>query len=640
MEAGDEARPAFEGDLAARSDEAKRLLLEAAGLGLSLTCQMLSQEDLCFHQLSGEETPLERAIQAGHCDTSYALCRDLWLTPHTCQNGDKAPIELLDDLRERDLVIFKRLCEDKEDIYGKELCDEIKTNVSEDTPIEERNLDLALHWMAENGLTALLHERKKGINLDKDIFNFSKTTMMHIAALSGHRNVVEYLRYNGAKSQETIGGFTVKDLAAMRKCKNCLMYICMLENDSWLHEFEKLKNLYRVANVEPQALEYSRRDALSALSEPFPKGQAYEMLKKKGDMLKIRTFADLQRVAEKARDKDFMKDFVDKVCAEIEVILQIISKTDARFAGKLSLTGPLADGYEVASFDTVYTNLEIESSDAKDLNITINEDGKRLDTNTDPSDFLHPQNFIKAFMSLMEKVVEDHTSSQKEQGLILVPPFLLQSKDGAYLFWMWKGEGTVRFFRMNVRPVVEVKVPEHLERDLYKKRNISKSDQSNILIYLMHVKNYVYCSYTPTKRMMENLSQEERDTFYLCRFLTKIITFPWLYQRIPIHPLSSPWQEPNRIVGLRTRVLDSLILEELNETTQADFMPDKIYERVCSILERGTETDGDGVRVAKKEIRHLYNPSLRISNTSQSVEGIIRYLKELRSQGGASNTFN
>jgi len=62
--------------------------------------------------------------------------------------------------------------------------------------------------------------------------------MMYLANLSGHRNVVEYLRYNGASFTETIGGFTFKNLAALRKCKNCLMYICMLEHDSesWLHE--------------------------------------------------------------------------------------------------------------------------------------------------------------------------------------------------------------------------------------------------------------------------------------------------------------------------------------------------------------------------------------------------------------------
>ncbi|XP_037803574.1 uncharacterized protein LOC119597989 [Penaeus monodon] len=77
MEIGDEAHLTFEGDLAAKAGEVKKQLLEAAGLGLSLTCQMMSQEDLCFHRTSGEETPLEKALQAEHHDTAYALCRDL-----------------------------------------------------------------------------------------------------------------------------------------------------------------------------------------------------------------------------------------------------------------------------------------------------------------------------------------------------------------------------------------------------------------------------------------------------------------------------------------------------------------------------------------------------------------------------------
>ncbi|XP_047487887.1 uncharacterized protein LOC125038464 [Penaeus chinensis] len=633
MEIGDEAHPTFEGDLAAKADEVKKLLLEAAGLGLSLTCQMLSQEDLCFHRILKEETPLEKALQAGHHDTAYALCRDLWLTPYTCQKGQNAPTELLDDLKERDLVIFELVCKDKESTYGKELCDQIKTSVSEGAPIKEEILDLVLYWMAENGLTALLQERINGLNVNKEIFKFSKSTMMHVAALSGHRNVVEYLRYNGASFMETIGGFKVKHLAAMRKCKNCLMYICMLEHnlDPWLPEYARLKNLYKVSNVELQVFEFSRKDVLSALSEPLSKHQAYELLRKKGEMLKIRTFADLLHIAENTNNEDFIKRFSEIVRAKLDVILAMIREKDSRFAGKLSLSGALADGYEVTSFDTVDTNLEIESSDAnpKDLNITIKEDGKSLDIETAPSDFLNPQNFTTAFMSLMEKVVEEHTSTQRDQVLVLVPPFLLPSEDGAYLFWMWRREKTVRFFRMNIRPVVEVKAPEHLERNLFKKRNTNKSVPSTIFICLMNVRRYLYSSYTPTKLMMESLSNEERKTLYLCRFLSKMISFPWLYQRIQVHPLSSPWQKPKRIAGLKTRVLDSLFLEELNETAQSDFKPDNIQERVRSILQRGTEEDSDGIQVARKEIRHLYNPSLRIYNTSQSVEGIIRYLDGL-----------
>ncbi|XP_063600906.1 uncharacterized protein LOC134777015 [Penaeus indicus] len=627
---GDEAHPKFEGDLAAKTEEAKKLLLEAAGLGLSLTCQMVSQEDVCFLQTSGEETPLDNALQKGHHDTAYALCRDLWMTPYICQNSQHAPAELLDDLKERDLVIFKLVCENKKCTYEKELCDQLKTSVAEGAPIEDEILDLALYWIAENGLTALLHERINDLNVNKEISKYSKTTMMHAAVLSGHRNVVEYLKYNGASFTETIGGFKVRDLAAMRQCKNCLMYICILEHDSdsWMCEYKKMKDSYEVPNVEPQALEYLRKDALSALSEPFPKDQAYEMLKKKGDMLKIKTFADLLSVAEEAKDKDFMRDFTEKVCEENDVILETLSKIDSRFAGKFSITGPLADGYEVTSFDTVYTNLEIKSSDAKDLHITITEDGKGLDIETTPSDFLNPQTFTKAFMSLMEKVVEKHTSSQRKQGLVLVPPFLLPSEDGVYLFWMWRRDKIRRFFRMNIRPVVEVKAPEHLERNLFKKRNTSKSVASTILISLMHERKYLYNSYTPTKLMIENLSNEERKTLYMCRFLTKMISFPWLYQRIQIHPLSSPWQEPNRIAELRTQVLDSLFLEELNETAQSDFKPGNIQERVRSILQRGTEKDSDGILVARKEICHLYNPSLLVSNTFQSIEGIIRYLDE------------
>jgi len=65
------------------------------------------------------------------------------------------------------------------------------------------------------------------------------------------------------------------------------------------------------------------------------------------------------------------------------------------------------------------------------------------------------------------------------------------------------------------------------------------------------------------------------------------------------------------------------------ETAQSEFKPDNIQERVRSFLQKGTEEDGAGIVVARKEIHHHCNPSIRISNTSHSVEGIIRYFDEL-----------
>ncbi|CAL4119425.1 unnamed protein product, partial [Meganyctiphanes norvegica] len=74
---GDKSRWKFTESVGNRDLEARKLLVAASGLGLSLTVQLLGLEDVELRPLPKEDSPVDKAQEGNHLDTLYALCRDL-----------------------------------------------------------------------------------------------------------------------------------------------------------------------------------------------------------------------------------------------------------------------------------------------------------------------------------------------------------------------------------------------------------------------------------------------------------------------------------------------------------------------------------------------------------------------------------
>ncbi|CAL4176243.1 unnamed protein product, partial [Meganyctiphanes norvegica] len=109
LEKGDKSRWHILPDSGDRSKQARKILVDASELGLSLTVQLLGLEDFELRPNHNEASPIEKAQEKDHYDTLYALCRDLKLCPYAKLRKSNEIMERLEeDLCIAECIIFKK----------------------------------------------------------------------------------------------------------------------------------------------------------------------------------------------------------------------------------------------------------------------------------------------------------------------------------------------------------------------------------------------------------------------------------------------------------------------------------------------------------------------------------------------------
>ncbi|XP_064085966.1 uncharacterized protein LOC135201049 [Macrobrachium nipponense] len=215
INAGCEARWKFESNaIEKKNKEARELLLQAAEQGCNMFIQMLSQEDVYLHSTHSEENAFGKALENNQVHTQLTLCRDLKMSPLTFTfsaleslNSDLGTSILIGQIR-----ILRGACENSSDPLLQwrlgmtidrcindlqRLCD---TSYSQNTEIGEP-LNTLLYAVAKEGLDAILYDlmtKCKSFDINKEI-DFSKSTLLHVAAMNGQINMIEFLLYREAK---------------------------------------------------------------------------------------------------------------------------------------------------------------------------------------------------------------------------------------------------------------------------------------------------------------------------------------------------------------------------------------------------------------------------------------------------------
>ncbi|ROT63875.1 Rab2a protein [Penaeus vannamei] len=294
-----------------RGKEARRLLAQAADLGLSLTCQLLSLEDVFLNPLPGEDSPVAMAVSRNHIDTQLTLCRDLGLSPffspgteslhlklqHELWLNERKRLEELYSLGDSDLANA-----DWEYMRGMINTRKNKSSVGNTATLQQPS-DSVLFFTAKQGLIVLLDiilRCVRDLDINRVVQTYSGSTALHVASMSNHIQTVEYLLHRGAEANRLArGNLDAAHVAALSGHRKCLEYLLECkeagENDKnrkalhLMNEYEKMLSKCNIPIL-------SHEDALSIMAEREEQSKAYLKLNTMAKSLDISAAENLIQV--------------------------------------------------------------------------------------------------------------------------------------------------------------------------------------------------------------------------------------------------------------------------------------------------------------------------------------------------------
>ncbi|XP_066963093.1 uncharacterized protein [Macrobrachium rosenbergii] len=663
VNAGCEARWKFERDAKEKNVEARELLLQAAEQGCYTFCQMLSQEDVHLHSMCREENAFRKAVENNQVHTQLTLCRDLKMSPLTFTlsaleslNRDLGTSILIGQIR-----ILKDACKNPSNpfLQGKQgmaidqcindlqrFCD---TNYSQHTEIGEP-LDTLLYTVAKEGLDAIMYvlmTKCKSFDINKEI-DFSKSTLLHVAAMNGQINMIEFLLFHEAKLDlVTVGGYTAAHLAALGGHKEAFLYIeeHMQKNDInvdakcqvGLTASELMANYSTVCGSLTLPLT-SHEDALTVMNEKTNSEKAYEILRRKGEALNITKPQALFECVEKnAFSGEDMIYISTTVREEVGEICNALKKSD--FGGILSLMGPLQEDTEIFNVSDVHFTLELEAFHCMDHTapVTYEEAANRNHTtfilrhNSKP-DLFKGTNFIQEFSKAMEAALLSYKSSPDK--ISLCSPFLTTGlSEVSFCLLLKKDENFIKI-AVHVLPIIAISSPKESRiKEGYEE--YIKSNNGNAQICLFNSEGeWLFHPHHFEKYMFQNLNESQRKVRRACHLISKLLN-PWTWAP----PFSAkhfikPWHTLSVGVDfLQPEAVNSLFLRECTKNS-SPWTEDRIFQKLLSLYQHAAEKDPQGTWTVQKNIESSVFLRVYYEN-NDSVCGVLRYLEYLQSNNNS-----
>ncbi|XP_037791120.1 LOW QUALITY PROTEIN: uncharacterized protein LOC119586460 [Penaeus monodon] len=632
-----------------RGKEARRLLVQAADLGLSLTCQLLSLEDVFLNPLPGEDPPVAMAASRNHIDTQLTLCRDLRLSPFSPGTAsldlklqqelwmnERKRLEELYSLGDCDLTITDRE-------YIREM---INTWKNKSSVVNTANLqqpsDPVLVFIAKQGLIILLDIMFRCIrdfDINRVIQTYSGSTALHVASISNHTQTVEYLLHRGAKANALArGNLSVAHVAALSGHRKCLEYLLEYMDKGMAEENDKSRKTLDLMSEYEKMLSkcnkpiMSHEEALCMMAEREEQSKAYFILNTMAKSLNISAPQNLIQIAkERACNKNDSAEILNKVKGETAAMCSYIS--DPRFVGTLTDVGAVSEGNEIFSITEVDFIYEVCKFTLFPNNTSVTY--KNLDANDkltlaveshSESDLFKGDEFRKIFGSAVISALKKYVCSSP--GISLAPPFASVTSEGVDVFWVLDGEQNLRLVRARITPVLLITQPDeefqprtllehHLETD------------ADVGLHLANIgKEWIYRTYALEEKVFSNLTLHKRSVWLTCRLIQSLLQSHWWSPDFSDQQNSAPWHTLS--VGVETlpeRGLKSLFLEELSESSEWEKR--NVFERVLSVFRRAAQRDMIGKWATRKHVGCFSLKAHWCANVPDSFLGILRYLEDL-----------
>ncbi|XP_063857741.1 ankyrin-1-like isoform X3 [Scylla paramamosain] len=478
------------------------LLAKAAAANCPVTAAFLHRAGgwTVFNGASGG-TALHAALEAGHKGMAELLIRDLGGCPYVPDTRGRLPVHMMPD-GEQQRLEQKLFMMEREKLENMELrlkADHEKSTartalcVQEDL-FESHKKGEGKNVSSSDGHTALLLASRKGLlqlthlilqeghfPVDEVLDHTCGTTALHQAASHGQDGCVALLLSAGANPQQRdTYGQTPRHLAAMFGHKSTFELLAHQETQDppcragttatqARENFKVFHNMY---------YKY-KRNLLDTDDRHNPESVIRNLVRSIG-------LQELQEEAQRVAvdlSKGEALEVKEAVMAEISVIMNKVSATDATYRGDLRLAGSSRDGSKLYVPDEFDINLVIHKDD---VGITVSERGKeeaplkgrlQISVKTD-NPHLEGNRFMTSLYEEVHRCLAGHTLQDKR--LSLVPPGLTSTQVGVGLSLAWQGEEyPLLLVGVDLVPVLEVPWLEQVSRPFLTPEDTTTMQLSN-----------------------------------------------------------------------------------------------------------------------------------------------------------------
>lgn len=611
-------------------EEMRRYLCIAAGLGLSLTCQVLGQDDVFLQPLLDEDKPVKKAVENKHPHMLIVLYRDLNMSLFSTTDETSKPKEVINNVIQCELKKLNRFLE-------KSGVDERMDTEFQMTKEKNGNGEgIYLQGIAKLGLVSIYHaivKRGRAPDVDHAVEQLAGYNMLHLAALYGQLNMVEYLLLNKANVMaEGKNGFTAAHLAALRGNRECMRYLHAHmktqghSEDARTHAgltAMQLADGYKAFVSAYSKILLPEKERLAVLSGPYVTKKTKILLQRKGLHLGITSEQSFRNTVKSMMFREHSRDVVD----EMENLLKVVCQEDPRFCGEMVIPNPDGTLPSIVPEDSfkVYWQVNTEAcarvspehSDEEQCSLTLSLGGEFRDCC-----------FRDEFHKAIGKSLSSYTFTSKYMWLTY--PCVTKANIGTSVYLVWYDSGNVRLVRVLLIPVLKAAYPkENRNEDVSKLLDrYLKSDFS------VHIANeggdkWSYVLAQMEHEILAQITEEQRSIFVGCKLLTNLLYSCWWFPKQHSRRHGRAWGNyVAGIMALPQSLLSSLFFDELSRTTPEDWSHSKFLERIISIYKRAIrEKDG----WSKVEEMPLFLDSRHSRDkASPVILSVIEYLQELR----------
>ncbi|XP_047490054.1 uncharacterized protein LOC125039803 [Penaeus chinensis] len=527
----------------------RKYLCIAAGLGLTLTCQVLGLDDVFLQPLLNEEKPVKKAVENKHKHMLTVLYRDLNMSLFSATDETTLPKEVIDNVIHCELKKLNRFLE-KAGVDG-------RMDMQFQMTKEENGLGEStwLLGIAKLGLVTIYHKVVKvgrAPDINHPVEQLTGYNMLHLAALYGQLNMVEYLLLNKANVMaEGKNGFTAAHLAALRGNRECMRYLhAHMETQGHSKDTRtqagltamQLADGYKALVEDYSKILLAEEDRLSVLSCPYAIKKTKILLQRKGLHLGItdeQSFRDtVKRLFKQQQSCDIVNEMAN--------LLKVVCQEDPRFCGEMVEPNPEGTLPSIVVEDSfqVYWQVNIkactrvnpEHSGAEQCLLTFSPEGEF-------------QNccFRDEFHKAIRKSLSMYTFNSKYMWLTY--PCITKTDIGTSVYLVWYNAGKVRLIRVLLIPVLKATYPKDNQNE-----NVSKLLDRYLKNEVpVHIANkggdrWSYVLVQLESEILAQITEEQRYILLACKLLTNLLYSCWWFPRQHSRRHGHAWG--NYVVGI------------------------------------------------------------------------------------------
>ncbi|XP_047470253.1 uncharacterized protein LOC125025941 isoform X2 [Penaeus chinensis] len=626
------------------------LLVEAARLGLPLTCQFLVAAGARMCRLPRDLShPLAVAAENRQMNMIKVLCRDLHMLPYGIARlpENRLTAGLVTYLRQEEIARLEELAVQNSNIPDEDAAEALgcyeQMERSPNSLVSASFLRLA----GKCGLVHLLHfaRQRTRVELEDVVDAASGSKLLHIAARNGRTTMVEYLAaVNSVRTDTTLhktGGFTAAHLAALMGHTACFEYLrCFPGGDAQsvvgMTPLDLLRGFQN--NVEVLRLNVvSKREENIIFNENRADVVSKTLLEVKARHMGIFSPAQLREASLQYKVNFNTRENLRinrTITREMTRLCQRIGELDPRYEGNLVQVGSVAEDIRMFTADEMDFNLELcnfhclrggrvtaRSTQRDDINDLLEV---TLESDEEPEMFRN-QNFILFFKRATERALENFQF--QSPYLSVIYPGLETTKVGLALYMAWCEPGP-RTLLLSVDLVPAVRAPWPEVNGLHQLPYNIREEVHDMPVSLTSCgqNSWRYSLSVTEARIISDLCEDnKRVVIMACKLICSMLKYDWWYpEKYKRH-----YQVWNRVYlkldSPVSYIIKTLFTKEISRAM--DWKAEHFIERIMSIFDNMISADTSEIA----RVKSFLLPEYESNRFGYGAPAIKSFLEDLRS---------